>query len=35
MENERKVTAQQGKEFADQYGIQFFETSAKNATNVN
>ena len=35
MENERKVTTQQGKEFADQYGMQFFETSAKNSTNVN
>ena len=35
MENERKVTTQQGKEFADQYGMKFFETSAKNSTNVN
>ena len=35
MENERKVTTEQGKEFADQYGMQFFETSAKNSTNVN
>ena len=35
MENERKVTTQQGKEFATQYGMQFFETSAKNSTNVN
>ena len=35
MENERKVTTEQGKEFADQYGMKFFETSAKNSTNVN
>ena len=35
MENERKVSVQQGKDFADQYGMKFFETSAKNSTNVN
>ena len=35
MENERKVTVEQGKEFAEQYGMQFFETSAKNSTNVS
>ena len=35
MENDRKVTVEQGKDFADQYGMKFFETSAKNATNVN
>ena len=35
MENDRKVTTEQGKEFAAQYGMQFFETSAKNSTNVN
>jgi len=35
MENERKVTTEQGKDFADQYGMKFFETSAKNSTNVN
>ena len=35
MENERKVTFEQGKDFADQYGMKFFETSAKNSTNVN
>ena len=34
-ENERKVSIEQGKEFADQYGMKFFETSAKNSTNVN
>ena len=35
MENERKVTVEQGKDFAAQYGMKFFETSAKNSTNVN
>ena len=34
LENERKVKFSQGKEFAKQYGMEFFETSAKNATNV-
>ena len=34
MENERKVTVEQGKDFADQYGMKFFETSAKDSTNV-
>jgi len=35
MENERKVTVEQGRDFADQYGMKFFETSAKNSTNVS
>ena len=35
MEKEIKVTVQQGKDFADQYGMKFFETQAKNSTNVN
>ena len=34
MESERKVTVEQGKDFADQYGMKFFETSAKDSTNV-
>jgi len=34
LENERKVKFSQGKEFAKQYGMNFFETSAKNTTNV-
>ena len=34
MENERKVTVEQGKDFATQYGMKFFETSAKDSTNV-
>jgi len=34
MENERKVTIEQGKDFAAQYGMKFFETSAKDSTNV-
>ena len=35
MESERKVTVEQGKDFASQYGMKFFETSAKEATNVS
>ena len=35
MENERKVTIEQGKDFATQYGMKFFETSAKDSTNVS
>ena len=35
MESERKVTIEQGKDFATQYGMQFFETSAKESTNVS
>ena len=34
MESERKVTQEQGKDFAAQYGMKFFETSAKDSTNV-
>ena len=32
--SKRTVTFEQGKEFADSLGIEFVETSAKNATNV-
>lgn len=32
--SKRSVTFDQGKEFADSLGIEFLETSAKNATNV-
>ena len=35
MESDRKVTYEQGKEFASQYGMKFFETSAKESVNVN
>ena len=35
MENARKVTIEQGKDFAAQYGMKFFETSAKDSTNVS
>ena len=35
MESERKVTIEHGKDFATQYGMQFFETSAKESTNVS
>ena len=34
MESDRKVTFEQGKEFADKNKMQFFETSAKNSINV-
>ena len=34
LEEKRKVTFEQGKEFADTHGMKFFETSAKNAHNV-
>ena len=34
MESERKVTVEQGKDFATQYGMKFFETSAKDSINV-
>lgn len=32
--SKRAVTTEQAKEFADQLGIEYLETSAKNATNV-
>ena len=34
LESERKVTYEQGKEFATQYGMKFIETSAKESKNV-
>jgi small GTP-binding protein len=34
LETQRKVTAEEGKMFAQQRGMTFFETSAKNNTNV-
>lgn len=34
LESERKVTYEQGKEFAQQYGMKFIETSAKDSKNV-
>ena len=34
MENERKVSYEQGKDFAAQFKMQFFETSAKESKNV-
>ena len=34
MENDRRVTVNQGKEYADQNGMKFFETSAKDSKNV-
>ena len=35
MEGARAVTFEEGKEFADQLGIKFIETSAKGAYNVD
>jgi Ras-related protein Rab-1A len=34
LEGERMVTYEQGKEFAESFGMQFIETSAKTASNV-
>lgn len=34
LEDKRKVTREQGKDFADTYGMKFFETSAKTSSNV-
>ena len=34
LEGERKVTYEQGAEFAAQYGMKFIETSAKESKNV-
>ena len=35
MESERKVTVEQGTDFAAQYGMKFCEASAKESTNVS
>ena len=35
LSNERKVTEEEGKKFADEFGMLFFETSAKTGYNVN
>ena len=35
LENRRVITYNQGKEFADTYGLKFIETSAKKNLNVN
>lgn len=34
MEEDRVVSYERGKQLADQLGLEFFETSAKNNTNV-
>lgn len=34
MESKRQVSYEEGQQFADEYGMPFLETSAKNATNV-
>ena len=35
LEEQRKITYQQGSEFAESYGMSFIETSVKNNANVN
>ena len=35
LSNERKVTEEEGKKLADEFGMLFFETSAKTGYNVN
>ena len=35
LESQRQVTYEEGKKFADQLGIKFVETSAKNSVNVD
>jgi len=32
--DKRQITTEKGRELANEFGIQFFETSAKNATSV-
>jgi Ras-related protein Rab-8A len=34
MEDKRKISTEQGKQLADEYGVKFMETSAMNRTNV-
>ena len=34
IDNEREVSTEEGAQLAAEYGIQFFETSAKNDINV-
>ena len=35
MEEERKVKTEEGKKLADEFGLPFYETSAKNDININ
>ncbi|KAK8809870.1 hypothetical protein WA158_000813 [Blastocystis sp. Blastoise] len=35
LESERKVTTQEGKDLAKKYGAHFYETSAKDGTNID
>lgn len=35
LESQRKVTIKEGRDFAAKYGMKFFETSAKEPTNVS
>ena len=34
LEDKREVTKEEGKELADKYGLEFYETSAKTGENV-
>lgn len=34
MEDKRRISTEQGKQLADEYGVKFMETSAMNRTNV-
>ena len=35
LESDRQIMTEEGKEFANKYGVKFFETSAKNKININ
>ena len=35
LEDKREVSNEEGREFAEKYGLDFFETSAKTGANVN
>jgi Ras-related protein Rab-1A len=35
LEDQRKISYEQGKDFAETYGMKFIETSAKTSSNVN
>ena len=34
-DNEKKIDSERGQALADQHGLSFFETSAKNGLNIN
>lgn len=35
LESDRKVSTEEAKEFAEQHSLEYFETSAKDASNVD